>query len=178
MGATGNTRFTAHFSHEFVTITVARSKFANRSKPTEICFDRSFPSNSTTGPQSITLQTRYANHRFPSIDPFFEFPFKMIHVLATIELVPGKRQEFLAHFHELMPLVHQEEGCLAYAPAVDLPTGIGAQIPQRPDVAVIVEQWESLATLEKHLVAPHMNAYRAKVKELVVSTKLQILEPA
>lgn len=102
----------------------------------------------------------------------------MIHVLATVQIAPGKREEFLAHFHDVMPHVHQEEGCLAYAPAVDLTTGIGAQIPLRPDVAVIVEQWESLAALEKHLVAPHMQTYRAKVKELVVSTKLQVLEPA
>lgn len=102
----------------------------------------------------------------------------MIHVLATVQLVAGKREEFLAHFHELMPLVHQEVGCLAYAPAVDLSTGIGAQIPLRPDVAVIVEQWESLAALEKHLVAPHMTTYRTKVKDLVISTQLQVLEPA
>jgi quinol monooxygenase YgiN len=102
----------------------------------------------------------------------------MIHVLATIQIVPGKRAEFLGHFHDVMPHVHQEEGCLAYAPAVDLPTSIGAQLPLRPDVAVIVEQWESLAALEKHLIAPHMQAYRSKIKELVVSTELQILEPA
>ena len=102
----------------------------------------------------------------------------MIHVLATVQIVPGKREEFLAHFHDVMPHVHQEEGCLAYAPAIDMPTGIGAQIPLRPDVAVIVEQWESLDTLQKHLVAPHMTTYRAKVKELVISTQLQVLEPA
>ena len=102
----------------------------------------------------------------------------MIHVLATIQIAAGKRQEFLSHFHDVMPLVHQEEGCLAYGPAVDIETGISAQGPLRDDVAVIVEQWESLDALKAHLVAPHMQEYRGKVKDLVISTELQVLEPA
>ena len=36
----------------------------------------------------------------------------------------------------------------------------------------------TLAALKAHLVAPHMVAYRPKVKEFVLSSKLQILEPA
>ena len=102
----------------------------------------------------------------------------MIHVLATIQIAAGKRQEFLAQFHDVMPAVHQEEGCLAYGPAVDIETGISAQGPLRADVTVIVEQWESLEALKAHLVAPHMQEYRGKVKELVLSTELQVLEPA
>lgn len=102
----------------------------------------------------------------------------MIHVLATIELVPGGREKFLAAFHALMPKVHAEDGCLDYGPTVDVRTSIGAQIPYRDDVVVIVEKWRDLPALEAHLVAPHMTPYRAEVKPLVVSTKLQILEPA
>ncbi len=102
----------------------------------------------------------------------------MIHVLATIELVPGGREKFLAAFHALMPKVHAEDGCLDYGPTVDVRTSIGAQIPYRDDTVVIVEKWRDLAALEAHLVAPHMTPYRAEVKPLVVSTKLQILEPA
>jgi quinol monooxygenase YgiN len=102
----------------------------------------------------------------------------MIHVLATIELIPGGREKFLAAFHALMPKVHAEDGCLDYGPTVDVRTSIGAQIPYRDDVVVIVEKWRDLSALEAHLVAPHMTPYRAEVKPLVVSTKLQILEPA
>lgn len=102
----------------------------------------------------------------------------MIHVLATIELIPGGRDKFLTAFHALMPKVHAEDGCLDYGPTVDVRTSIGAQIPYRNDVVVIVERWRDLAALEAHLVAPHMTPYRAEVKPLVVSTKLQILEPA
>ncbi len=102
----------------------------------------------------------------------------MIYVIATIELAPGKRDEFLAEFRKLVPLVHDEEGCIEYGPTVDLETNIAAQGPVRNDVATIVEKWESLQALEAHLTAPHMMEYRTKVKSMVQRTSLQILEPA
>ena len=34
----------------------------------------------------------------------------MIHVIATIEIVEGKRADYLAAFHELVPLVLAEQG--------------------------------------------------------------------
>lgn len=101
-----------------------------------------------------------------------------IHVIATIELIAGKREQFLAEFRKIMPQVRAEDGCLEYGPTIDLPTGIGAQIPLRDNVVTIVEKWASLAALEAHLTAPHMQAYRPRVKDLVVSSKLQILQPA
>ena len=102
----------------------------------------------------------------------------MIHVLATIELVPGGREKFLAAFHALMPKVHAEDGCIEYGPTVDVKTTIGAQIPLRENIVTIVEKWRDLPALEAHLVAPHMGPYRAKVKPIVMGTQLQILEPA
>jgi len=102
----------------------------------------------------------------------------MIHVLATITLQPGRRAEFLEHFHRLMPLVHAEVGCLEYGPAVDIPIGLPNPTPFREDVVVIIEKWETPVSLKDHLVAPHMHDYRAKVRELVVSTELQVLAPA
>jgi quinol monooxygenase YgiN len=101
-----------------------------------------------------------------------------IHVIATIELVPGKRDAFLREFWKIVPQVRAEAGCLEYGPTVDLPTTIAAQAPLRGDVVTIVEKWESLAALEDHLSAPHMQAYRPKVKDLVLSSRLQILQPA
>ncbi|MCB1804273.1 MAG: antibiotic biosynthesis monooxygenase, partial [Candidatus Competibacteraceae bacterium] len=38
----------------------------------------------------------------------------MIHVLATIQLKPGQRAAFLQEFHQVMPKVHQEQGCIEY----------------------------------------------------------------
>ena len=34
----------------------------------------------------------------------------MIHVIAAIEVKPGKREAFLAEFHKLMPSVRAEAG--------------------------------------------------------------------
>jgi len=101
----------------------------------------------------------------------------MIHVIATIELRPGRRNEFLTAFRELVPKVRAEEGCLEYGPTVDAHTSISAQPPPRDDVVVVVEKWDRLSALEKHLVAPHMQDYRARVKELVAKVELRILEP-
>lgn len=102
----------------------------------------------------------------------------MIHVIATIELAAGRRDDFLAEFHKLVPLVLAEAGCLEYGPTVDVTTDIPAQGSPRDNIAVIVEKWESLPHLEAHLIAPHMLEYRARVKEMVVGTSLMVLEPA
>jgi quinol monooxygenase YgiN len=102
----------------------------------------------------------------------------MIYVIATIEVVEGRQGEFLAEFRRIVPVVHQEQGCLLYEPAVDLPTGIAAQIPVRDTTVTVVEKWESLDALKAHLAAPHVAEYRTRVKEMVMRVQLQILQPA
>ena len=102
----------------------------------------------------------------------------MIHVIATISLHPGTREKFLAEFRRLIAPVQAEDGCIEYGPAIDAETDIAAQAKGGPDVVVVVEKWRDLAALKAHAVAPHMQAYRPKVKDYVVSTKLQILQPA
>ncbi len=102
----------------------------------------------------------------------------MIHVIATIEVRPGKRAEFLKIFKANVPAVLAEAGCLAYGPTVDSGADLPPLAPARENVAVIVEQWESLDHLKAHLKAPHMATYREKVKDLVVGVGLQVLNPA
>ena len=102
----------------------------------------------------------------------------MIHVVATIEIIEGKRDEFLAEFRKLVPLVHEEDGCIEYGPAIDFETNLPAQGGARPNVVTVLEKWESIEALEAHLVAPHMVDYRGRVKEMVIDTKLQVLQPA
>jgi quinol monooxygenase YgiN len=102
----------------------------------------------------------------------------MIFVIATIEVVDGHRDRFLAEFHRLVPLVRQEQGCLEYGPTVDVPTDIAAQGPIRDHTVTVVEKWESVETLKAHLAAPHMAEYRERVRELVAAVDLQILTPA
>jgi quinol monooxygenase YgiN len=102
----------------------------------------------------------------------------MICVIATIEVVEGRREDFLSEFRKVVPKVLAEAGCLEYAPMVDVPTGIGRQLPARPHVVTILEKWESIEALEAHLIAPHMIEYRKAVKNLLQGTALRIFRPA
>ncbi|MDB5391530.1 MAG: hypothetical protein JWM11_7176 [Planctomycetaceae bacterium] len=102
----------------------------------------------------------------------------MIYVIATVQVAPGMRSAFLAEFRRLVPDVLAEAGCLFYGPAVDIPSGLGRQIPLRDSVVTIVESWESLEHLQAHIAAPHMATYRERVKDLVLTSGLQVLSPA
>lgn len=101
----------------------------------------------------------------------------MIHVIATVTVVPGRRDDFLEKFRAVVPLVRAESGCLDYGPTVDLPTTIAAQPPERGDTVTVVERWADMASLEAHLVAPHMIAYRTTVADLVSSVQIHVLKP-
>jgi len=102
----------------------------------------------------------------------------MIHVIATIELQPESRESFLREFAQVAPQVRAEDGCIEYGGAIDLASGIPAQVPIRPDGVTVVEKWSNLEALSAHLAAPHMKAYRGRVKAFVIRTTLQVLAPA
>ncbi len=102
----------------------------------------------------------------------------MIHVIATIKVKPGTREKFLGILKANVPLVSAEKGYIAYAPAVDVESGIPVQMDLRPDVVTLVEAWESLEDLRAHLKAPHMLAYREKVKDIVKNISLHVMAPA
>ncbi|MEO8006880.1 MAG: putative quinol monooxygenase [Betaproteobacteria bacterium] len=102
----------------------------------------------------------------------------MVHVIATIELHPGTRDKFLAEFRKLVPDVKAEVGCIEYGPTIDAETDIAIQYKLGPDRVVVIEKWENVAALKAHGVAPHMQAYRAKVKDYVKGMELRVLSPA
>ena len=102
----------------------------------------------------------------------------MIHVIATIETAPGRRDDFLAAFAELVPDVRAEAGCLEYGPAVDLATSIADQPAARENVVTVIEKWEGVEALRRHLEAAHMARYRRAVKDMVLGVSIRVLEPA
>ncbi|MBL8385421.1 MAG: antibiotic biosynthesis monooxygenase [Burkholderiales bacterium] len=102
----------------------------------------------------------------------------MIHVIATIELNPGTRAAFLVEFNKNIPAVLAEDGCIEYGPAVDAQTGIPTQTVLGPDRVTIIEKWASVEALKAHSVAPHMKAYRERVKDYVRGMDLRVLSPA
>lgn len=101
----------------------------------------------------------------------------MLHVIAQIEIRPGKRDSFLKEFHRLVPQVLAEKGCIEYGPTVDAATDLDRQHVDE-NLVTIIERWESLEDLKAHLSAPHMDQYRERVKDLVVGARLQILRAA
>ena len=102
----------------------------------------------------------------------------MVHVIAVITAKPGQRENILAHFRANVPAVRAEKGCIEYGAAVDAEPALKFQTAYGPDTFVVVEKWESPEALMAHAAAPHMAAYGAKVKELVASRVIHILQPA
>lgn len=102
----------------------------------------------------------------------------MIHVVAEIRLAPEARARFLEEFGRLVPSVRAEDGCLEYAGAVDLASGLAAAPPVRADVVTVIEKWRDVPALEAHLRTPHMAGYRKAVQGLVQDTVIRVLAPA
>ncbi|MEN1680697.1 MAG: putative quinol monooxygenase [Planctomycetota bacterium] len=101
----------------------------------------------------------------------------MIHVVATLTVDADRRGEFLDAFARLTPTVLAEDGCLEYGATVDQPTGIAVQQSAGDDAVVVIEKWESVAALEAHLAAPHMEAFRTETAEMLRSVSLLVLKP-
>ncbi len=101
----------------------------------------------------------------------------MINVIASIRIKEGRVPDFLEIFKANVPNVRAEKGCMEYFPAVDIDAGLP---PQTLDgnLVTIIEKWEDLESLKVHLVAPHMLAYREKVKDMVVDLSLRVLQEA
>src|SRR4051812_15440304 len=101
----------------------------------------------------------------------------MIYVVATIELVAGVRDAFVAEQRKLLPLVRAEEGCIEYVPTAEVPLGDPSKAPPRPDVITVQEKWQTLESLQAHAVAPHMKEFRTKTKSMVVNVKVDVFAP-
>ena len=100
----------------------------------------------------------------------------MIYVLASIQVRPGKISAFLERFKANVPNVINEDGCIEYCPTIDM-EGVGDfQTPVGPDTYVVIEKWESLDHLMAHTIAPHMKAYASKVRDMLESRSIHVLE--
>ena len=101
----------------------------------------------------------------------------MINVIASIRVKEGRVSEFLGIFKSNVPSVRKERGCIEYFPAVDIDADLPAQSLDE-NVVTIIEKWESLEALRDHIQAPHMLAYREKVKDIVANVSVKVLKEA
>ena len=99
----------------------------------------------------------------------------MINVIATINLKPGTREEFLKIFNANVPAVLAEDGCVGYVPTVDANSKLDAQ-SKDDNAVVVIEKWETMAALHAHLEAPHMVEFRKNAGDMIVGMNLKVLE--
>jgi len=101
----------------------------------------------------------------------------MIYVMATVELVEGKQEEYLRELKKVIPAVRGEAGCLEYSPAADVATDIPVQEPVNQNVVSIIERWTDIQALKDHLKTHHMRTYREATKSFVKAIRVRILKP-
>ncbi len=101
----------------------------------------------------------------------------MIHVIASVKVKPGRRDEFLEIFKSNVPFVRKEAGCIEYVPTIDINAGLPPQTMDIDSVTVI-EKWESLEALSNHLATPHMVAYKEQTKDMVEGLSIRVLQEA
>ncbi len=99
----------------------------------------------------------------------------MINVVASIRVKAGKLSEYLAILKANMHVVRKEKGCIEYVPTIDVDSQLPPQVLDK-NCVTLLERWESLEALHAHLASPHMLAYREKVKDLVESVTLKVLQ--
>jgi len=101
----------------------------------------------------------------------------MINVIAIIKTKPGKREEVLTAFLDIVPLVLAEDGCIEYGPTIDAIAAPPIQTSVGSDTFVVIEKWTSAETLDAHGKSAHMTEYGAKVKHLIDERVIHVLSP-
>ena len=95
----------------------------------------------------------------------------MIHVVARMQIKPGCMDRFMEVLLNNVPTVRAEKGCITYQVCRDID-------PEKHDSFVtIIECWESEEALRTHQQAPHMDSYRAAVKDLRENTTVDVMYP-
>jgi len=100
----------------------------------------------------------------------------MIHVIAKITTVPGKRADVLKAFLANVPAVLAEDGCIEYQPITDVAGAADFQTNIGSDSFMVVEKWATIETLHAHAKSEHMAAYGASVRDLIADRAVHILE--
>lgn len=102
----------------------------------------------------------------------------MIHVVAIITTKPGKREEVLSAFNDIIPTVLEEDGCIEYGPTIDAADAPSIQTPVGANTFIVIEKWTSTETLDAHGTSSHMAAYGEKVKHLIDDRVIHVLMSA
>jgi quinol monooxygenase YgiN len=83
----------------------------------------------------------------------------LILVTGHFRVAPENVERLRPHARRTMEETRKEKGCILYAYGEDLGD---------PGLMRVVERWEDWPSLEAHLKAPHLMAWRAVLKEIGV----------
>ena len=100
----------------------------------------------------------------------------MICMIYGITLAPGRRGDYLKEFGRIRNEVRRQHGCIEYEIYVDS-TDTRFDNQRRDNVAVIVEKWESIESLQAHGQTRVMDDFRQRVKSLKLVSEYQLLTP-
>ena len=101
----------------------------------------------------------------------------MIYGVVSVRVKPGKKEEFITLFKSITGKVREEKGCVQYVAVVDFDIKAPGQALDK-DVVTILERWESLEALQKHLSMPYMVDFFQKQAPLTEETILKMLQEA
>lgn len=99
----------------------------------------------------------------------------MLHVIARIDVLPGKMEEFTKLFKANVPNVLAEEGCYRYEPCVDLSCELYSG---DENAFTVLETWESIEHLKAHLATAHMVKFAEDAASLRTGCNLTLVEQA
>lgn len=102
----------------------------------------------------------------------------MLTIIAEIKVKsdPKHLKAVINALKNIIPVVLMEDGCLLYELLVNSEVNMPYQVPLHHNTLIILEKWQSIDHLNKHLTTQHMQAYQEKVKNDVISVKISILE--
>lgn len=85
-------------------------------------------------------------------------PRNQVCLIATLVARSGQEEALLTRLRTLVPLVHQEPGCVQYTLHADA---------ARPNVFVFYEVWQDEAALDAHGKTPHFTAFVTGLDDLL-----------
>ena len=83
-------------------------------------------------------------------------------IAGTVRVPPQNIARFTPHMAKMLAASRAEDGCLAYAYAIDV---------EDPGLIRVFEAWRDQAALEAHFATPHLAAWRAAWPEFGVSDR-------
>jgi quinol monooxygenase YgiN len=82
----------------------------------------------------------------------------MIIVTAMMYVKPGNKDAFILEAKDLISATRQEEGCISYNLLAST---------EDDDVLVMLERWEDMDSLDKHMETRHFKQFGATIKHLL-----------